>query len=160
MYTIWNCILCTCIQYSDYTILYSILYILVYLFITSVKNPILFEILPLNQPATFNKCALYININVCRTVHPKTKVCRTNRISMLLCICLMRFTFHLSHQSIYVAYPIVCRRVHPKFNLEWKCAVASTLNCKVCRRVQCRSDLCRSVQCRSVLCHSVLYPGW
>ena len=54
--------------------LYSILYILVYLFITSVKNPILFKILPLNQPATFNKCALYININVCRTIHPKTKV--------------------------------------------------------------------------------------
>ena len=111
-----------------YMYLYTIfrLYYLIFNFIHSdrlsiyhiSKNPILFKILPLNQPATFNKCALYININVCRTVHPKTKVCRTNRISMLLCICLMRFTFHLSHQSIYVAYPIVCRRVHPKFNLE------------------------------------------
>ena len=39
-------------------------------------------------------------------------------ISMLLCICLMILTFHLSHKSIYIAYPIVCRRVHPKINLK------------------------------------------
>ena len=38
-----------------------------------------------------------------------------------------------------------------------KCAVASTLNYKVCCIVQCRSDLCRSVLCRSILCRSVLY---